>query len=551
VKGNVSSSNAADVIVVGAGHNGLICAAYLARAGIDTLLVESRSEVGGCASTVSDLGARFNICNCDHTLIRAMPVIDELDLTGFGLEYLESEASFISGFHDGAQPWVFFHEIERTIDGLAATYPKQVAGYQRYLKDAMPVARLAIEMARSTPTGPRLMAGALRQRTKGAARLLNWAKRSASDVLAEYFDDWHLTMPAVSTGPTVWGVSPDSPGTGLAAASYASRHVVRTGRPKGGSGALTDAVRASFEKAGGHVRCDSPVAALLVEDGAVTGLTLEDNTVLQANFIVAACDPSRVLLDWLRDPPPAAQRLLSRLRAQPVNDGYESKIDAVITEPPRYRWANDILAHHSGLDIVSPTTVVSPSPKELADAHLRRAAGQVAEQPTMLINVPSVLDPEMRPASGCHVLSLEVLFTPYNHPGGWPKSSEPQRWLELWADMAEPGALDLVKAWRAMTPDRYEKEFSMHRGHTPSFSASPLAALVGRERELTRYRTPISGLYFSGAGTYPGAGIFGAAGRNTAAVVERDIRGRTGRRARALRPLRSRQARANNPAVSR
>ncbi|MFV2039723.1 MAG: FAD-dependent oxidoreductase, partial [Acidimicrobiales bacterium] len=116
----------ADVIVVGGGHNGLICAAYLARAGIDTLVLESRSSVGGCASTVSDLGARFNICNCDHTMIRAMPVIDELELGAYGLEYLEAEAGALNMFHDGSDPWVFFHEAELTLDALAATYPTQV-----------------------------------------------------------------------------------------------------------------------------------------------------------------------------------------------------------------------------------------------------------------------------------------------------------------------------------------------------------------------------------------------------------------------------------------
>ncbi|MEJ7800199.1 MAG: FAD-dependent oxidoreductase, partial [Ilumatobacter sp.] len=129
----------ADVIVVGAGHNGLICAAYLARAGIDTLLVEARSSVGGCASTVTDLDARFNICNCDHTMVRGMPVADELDLASYGLHYLESEIGGINRFYDGAPPWVFLHDIDSHIDALRETYPSQVAGYRRYLADALPV----------------------------------------------------------------------------------------------------------------------------------------------------------------------------------------------------------------------------------------------------------------------------------------------------------------------------------------------------------------------------------------------------------------------------
>ncbi len=529
----------ADVIVVGGGHNGLICAAYLARAGIDTLLLEARAEVGGCASTVSDLGARFNICNCDHNMIRAMPISEELDLHLHGLEYLEAEASGVNAFYDGSDPWVFFHETERTLESLAASYPGQVEGYQRYLRDAIPVAELVLEMARTRPSTAHMLAGVAAKRAQGGGRLLDWSRRSAADVFSRYFDDWHVTMPAIATGPTVWGVPPETPGTGLAAAAYATRHLVKTGRPRGGSGALTNATRGSFEAAGGRVRCDARVERLLVHGGRVDAVRLDDGSTLRAPVIVAACDPQRVFVDWLDEVPPAARRAVDRWRRKPVLDGYESKIDAVLTTAPDYRHADKVHAHLPGLDIVSPTTVISPSPTQLAAAHRDRAEGRVAECPTILVNTPSVLDPGMCSPDGHEVLSLEVLFTPYGISGGWPGSDEPRRWLELWSQFVEPGALDTIRDWRVMTPDRYEREFSMHRGHTPSFSTSPLAALFGRNRQQTRYRTPISGLYLSGAGTFPGAGVFGAAGRNTADAVRRDLQGPLGRRVAPVRRWRS------------
>ena len=527
----------ADVIVVGGGHNGLICAAYLARAGIDTLLVEARDDVGGCASTVSDLGARFNICNCDHTLIRAMPIVDELDLAAHGLRYLEPEAGSLNLYHDGSEPWFSFSDIDRQLDSLTAAYPDQVAGYRRYLDDALPVARLVIDMARARPGGLPMAQVAMRRRADGAARLLDWARRSLDDVMAAYVDDWHLVMPLVTSGPTVWGVHPAMPGTGLAALGYASRHLVATGRPEGGSGALTDATRASFEAAGGRVRCRSRVARLLVADGRVTGVRLDDDTELWAPIVVAACDPQRVLVDWVDEPPAAARRLVERWRNRPTHDGYESKIDAVARVRPRYRVADRLAERHPGLELLGPTAFISPTPDDLAEAHARRPLGTVATRPTILANVPSVLDPTMLTPEGHHVISIEVLFTPYDHPGGWAGSDEPARWLDLWAEFMEPGARTEIVSWRAMTPDRYENEFSMHRGHTPSYAGSPLAALLGRNRELTRYRTPIGGLYLSGAGTFPGAGIFGAAGRNAADVVRRDLTGPVGRRLRPLRRL--------------
>ena len=237
-----------------------------------------------------------------------------------------------------------------------------------------------------------------------------------------------------------------------------------------------------------------------------------------------------MFVDWLDQVPAAAKRLVGEWRARPAHEGYESKVDAVLAELPRHRAAGIVESLAPGADMLAPTTVISPSPDELAEAHALRAEGRVAARPTMLVNVPSVLDPGMQPRPDQHVLSVEVLFTPYDVAGGWEGSPEPQRWLDVFAGFLEPGSL-LVDRWRAMTPDRYEREFSMHRGHTPAYAAPPLAALVGRQRETTRYRTPISGLYLSGAATFPGAGVFGAAGRNTADAVRHDLlgRGRVGR----------------------
>ena len=514
----------AEVIVVGAGHNGLICAAYLARAGVDTLLLEARADVGGCASTVTDLDARFNICNCDHTMIRGMPVADELDLASHGLRYVEPEIGTVHRFHDGSAPWVFLNDLDAHLEALHGAYPNQVAGYRQYAQDALPVAELALEMARTKPSTTRMLGTVARRRAAGAARLLKWSRMSMTDVMSQYFDDWHVTMPAVSSGPTVWGVPPTAPGTGLAAAIYATRHLVKTGRPVGGSGALTDATRASFEAAGGRVRCGSTVDRLLVHDGAVAGVRLSDGGTLTADRVVAACDPQRVFVDWIHTVPSGAKRLVDRYRAQPVHEGYESKVDAVLMGLPTYRDAALIDALVPGADTLAPTTVVAPSPDELARAHEQRAHGEVAVRPTLLVNIPSVLDPDMQPHADQHVLSLEVLFTPYSLTGGWPDSGEPERWLGIVDELLEPGTLQ-VDRWRAMTPDRYESEFRMHRGHTPSYAGPPLRAFIGRDRETTRYRTPIDGLYLSGAATFPGAGVFGASGRNSADAVITDLSG--------------------------
>ena len=515
----------AEVLVVGGGHNGLICAAYLAKEGIDTLLLEARPSVGGCASTVGALGARFNICHCDHLLIRAMPIFDELELSLHGLEYIEPEASSILAFHDESNPWVLFNDIERTLEGLATSYPSQVDSYKRYLSDALPVARLAIEIAKTPPSLRQVSSVILHEKGSGLTRLLKWSRMSASEVLSRYFDDWRFIMPAVTTGPTVWGVPPETPGTGLAALSYVTRHLVRSGRPAGGSGVLTDAIRSAFEQFGGRIRCDAYVKSLMTSNGAISGVLLDSGDVLSSKQVVAACDPSRVFVDWVTPTSKSTRRLTNRWKEKPISEGYESKIDGILTGLPVPKWSFAIASQHEGLNPLGQTVSVSPEPKDLERAHYLRTKGLVAERPTMLLDFPSVADPTMKSEYGKHVLSLEILFTPYSLKGGWSHSNEPERWLKLWAGLMEPESFELVEAWRSMTPDRYEAEFTMHRGHTPSFGGSPLSVLLGNPRELTRYRTPLAGLYLCGAGTYPGAGIVGVSGRNAADALLKDLRG--------------------------
>ena len=507
-------------VVVGGGHNGAICAAYLARSGHEVTLVEARASLGGCASTVEDLGARFNICNCDHTMVRALPLIDELDLDACGLAYVEPEFSMVCAFHDGSRPWLFHHDVDRHLDVLSRTHPQWIGAYRRYLRDALPVARLLVDVVREQPSLG-VIGTVAKLRGRGARRLLEWSRASARSVLESYFDDWRLWMPAVATGPTVWGAPPEAPGTGLAAAGYATRHVVRMGRPIGGSGRLVDAVEASLVAAGGRVVLGRTVRSLVIQNDAVAGVTLDDGTRLDCDLVVAACDPQRVFADWLTEIPARASSQVEQWRARPEVDGYESKLDMVVSRLPEMKWHRELVDIVGDIDSLGPTTVVSPSPDELTEAHRLRATGEVIANPTFLFNCPTVLDPAMQIDPSEHVLSLEVLFTPYNHP--WSSSSEPSRWLQILDGLCAPGTLE-VDRWRAMTPDVYEREFLMHRGHTPAFSGPPLDTLLGRPQELTRYRTRIDGLYLSGAATFPGAGVFGGAGRNAAHAVIADGR---------------------------
>lgn len=514
-----SATDRFDAIVIGAGHNGLVTAAYLARAGMRTLLLEARSSVGGTASSEQFAGATVNICNCDHLTFRTTPVTAELGLDRFGLSYIDMEPAQINLAWAGGPAWTIHHSLDDTIGSLRATYPDEADRYLAYTRAAMPAVRLILDAATEPPTIAGLTKRALRAKLSGVPTLLRWSRRSAADVMRSYFRHDALTGPAMVTGPMVWGLSPETPGTGLASLGYAMRHVATVGRPVGGSGMVPETLRRAVEHHGGTVRTSARVDSILCEPdhrgGRVRGVALDDGAEIEAPVVVSACDPHRTFLSWLREPPTSANGLVERWRRIPRHEGYESKIDAVLSAPPVLRT--------TGAPPAS-TAVIAPSLGEMHRGHGLMGRGEVLERPGLLVNVPSLADPTMAP-DGRHVFSLEALFTPYGLRGGWPGSPEPQRWLERFAELCEPGFLDTIVDWRAMTPDRYESEFHLPAGHATSFAGGPLAAMRNANPELTHYETAVDGLYLTGAATFPGAGVWGASGRNCATVVlEREQR---------------------------
>ncbi|MBL7500098.1 NAD(P)/FAD-dependent oxidoreductase [Frankia sp. CNm7] len=534
----------ADAVVIGGGHNGLACGAYLARAGRSVVVLEAREQAGGCASTVDAIGARVNICNCDHTMIRASGIIEELDLASHGLRYLDVDPMLIGVGWADEPVFIQWRSIERTLDGLARVDPTAAAAYRRYLDVALPAARLVLAVQCGRPTTPSIVATVVaRQKLRGSRVLLDWPRRSLVDVLTSFgLPSWVIAA-THTVGPAVWGLGPDAPGTGLGALGLAIRHLVGVGRPVGGSGAVPGALAACLRAHGGRVVTGARVTGLDVEAGRARGVRLADGGRVTAGAVVNATDPHALLVDWL-DGVPAAAKLRARWAARPADDGYESKLDAVVTALPTPRAVLDLpedvlpaALHHV------PTTIVSPTPEQQIAASAALKRGLIADRPMFFLNTPSVLDETMRPglpgggdgappprpgavggtpaATEAHLLSLEVLWTPWALEGGWGDPAVPWGWLERFASICAGGSgfLESVRDWRAMTPPDYEREFFLRRGYVPSFPDGVMAALLGRRRELSRYRTPVAGLYLTGGATFPGAGVWGASGRNAAATV--------------------------------
>ncbi len=509
-----------DAIVIGAGHNGLITAAYLARSGMSTLLIEARNEVGGTAASDTFAGARVNICNCDHLTFRTTSISDELDLASHGLEYLAIEPPQINGDWNTENFWPLWHDLDQTLDALSYSHPESVDGYRRYATATIPVAKLIVDAASNPPTRGSLIASVIKKGGRGVGTMLKMSRMSAADVMRQFFSDESIIGPAMVEGPVVWGLSPETPGTGLGAIAFALRHVAQLGRPKGGSGALPEALKQSFLDAGGMLRTNTRVVGIVCEGNKVSAVQTGDGATVTAKVVVSACDPHSTFVRWLKNPPARAQSLVDRWKATPTGEGYESKIDAVTTSVP---FLNGLRHENLAQLPLASTTIVSPSLVELHRGAQLMHEGRTMPRMAMISNTPSVNDTTLAP-SGQHVLSLEALFTPYSFVDGWQDNTEPERWLRQFGSLVQPDFLDSIVEWRTMTPANYETEFHLPKGHATSFAGGPLAAFLGTTPELTRYHTPIKGLYITGAATFPGAGVWGASGRNTALTVLKEMK---------------------------
>ncbi len=278
-------------IVVGAGHNGLICAAYLARAGIPTLLVEARAEVGGCASTVDALGARVNICNCDHVVFRTTPVIDELDLASHGLALPRRRTAQVQ-----ARGTVRRRGRCSTTSSAPSTRSSSSIPTKSTATGATPTlrSRSPSSSSRWRACRPRReacckrLAAPPRARRRDAAALepAHRRRRAALVLLARgdhgaRGDDWSR-----GGGPLTVR-APHRPGC----AHLRDEARRPDGRPVGGSGAVPASILAAFAAAGGTLRTNARVAGILCEGDHVRGVELADGEVIEAPLVVSACDP--------------------------------------------------------------------------------------------------------------------------------------------------------------------------------------------------------------------------------------------------------------------
>jgi len=525
-----------DVIIVGAGHNALVTAAYLARAGHKVGVFERRPMVGGAVSTTELVpGYRFDLGGSAHILIRLTPVVEELQLERYGLEYLDIDPLFFAPFEDGDS--IFIHRSEdRTCEELEAKFPSQGEAYRRFLNEWRPFARMVRDWFLISPSPLELGRRAVFSRGMG----LDWQKalprilRPYGDVVGEYFSEEKIRAPlawmAAQSGPP-----PTEPVTGPFVLWHPLYHEGGVARPRGGSGGLTQALAACILAHGGEIHVDAPVSEILVEGGRAVGIRLAPEAgkgrggvgtpwtpgeagrstrgsasrTFTARAVVAGTHALETFGKLL---PP--EHRPEGARSMRTGNGFGAILRLALNGPVRY-------SAHPGPEARTALQLICRDIPQISAAYGDYLRGEPARDPPIVAMSFSAVDDTLAPP-GHEVLWLWAQYYPYQlASGSWDDIAEREadRILDAF-EVHAPGTRDKIVGQLFQHPLWLERELGLYRGNVmhlemsmdQMFSMRPFLGMSG-------YRTHLKGLFITGASTHPGGGIMGASGRNAARVV--------------------------------
>jgi phytoene dehydrogenase-like protein len=514
-----------DAIVIGGGHNGLVAACYLAKAGKRVLVVERYHTVGGAAITEEiHPGFRVSVASYSCSLLRP-EIIEELRLPDYGFAVYPKSPSYFMPFPDGRHLFLYADDRERSKAAIAHFSPRDAAAYDAW-EDFWDRACDVIE---PTLMQPPISLGELAERFDRAGAMDDFRRvmlLSTTDLLSEFFESEYVkaTMAPQSLIGTASG--PMTPGTPYVWLYHAiGRAIGRRGvwgYVRGGMGAITQALAAAGRDLGVEIRTAVPVAQVLVEDGQARGVVLENGETLRARVVLSNADPKRTFLKLC-----PASALPADFRER-IDRNYRSsgpvyKLNLALNELPRYRSAPPDLPP----EVLCRATVdIAPTVAYLERAWDDCKQGQPSREPFIEIYTQSPTDPSMAPP-GKHILSCFCQYAPYAPTGrSWDDGLREEfadRVLNTLAEYA-PNMRDSVIARQMLAPVDLERRFGLTGGHifhgeiTPdqSFNLRPLAGHAD-------YRTPLAGLYLCGSGAHPGGGVTGIPGHNAAQVVIADL----------------------------
>jgi len=507
-----------DIVVIGGGHNGLACGAYLARAGLSVVVLESSDTPGGCIYTKDlDDGNRLELGAYEHGGIRGSGVAADLELeTRYGLDFHERDEILYSPCDDGTG-LAFWNSLDKTVEGLAEVVGREEAERYRRFSEWSSAAMGVLGQAEDGPPPSLRALAALADASLGAegARLIQALLAPATALTEAAFEDDRMRGPldhwaAHSQQP------PQVPGTGAGALFLAASHGSPAIRPAGGSQGTVDALTRCLEDAGGSLICSSPVTKVEVAGGRATGVIAAGERYQARRAVVSAVDARRLFLGMI-DPDVLSPKLRAEVNRIHVtqHNVSELKVDAVIDQVPRV----------NGPAGMERTFMLSPNTgTDITRAFSRIALGELPERPPVMIAFPSTLESGWAP-EGKGVVWLST-FVPWTPSGGrWTNDLLEESADLTWRTAEKALGYKLTANERHLTGPEEWVDRHGNPGANPNHVEMSIDQLMAMRPSpgLSGYTTPIDGLYLTGAGTHPGGGITGMPGRNTAGVVLEEL----------------------------
>jgi phytoene dehydrogenase-like protein len=521
-----------DVIVIGGGHNGLVAAAYLARAGRNVLVLERRHVLGGAAVTEEVFpGFKFSVCSYVVSLLRP-EIIRELDLPRHGFELLPLDGTF-TPMPNGDYLWRM-NDHARTRREIARHSRLDAEAYDEYGKAMIEQGRFVKPILGLTPpdptspgiSGARQLFGLLQR-----FRALPYEDRynqvqlmtmSAVDFLDQWFetDVLKATMSASGIIGTFLGVR--SPGTAYVLLHHYMGEIDGAfrawGLSRGGTGAVSLAIASAAREAGAEIRTEAPVARIVVRDGRATGVALENGDEFEAEAIASSVDPRVTFMRMVGERELPAD-FLEEVRRYKFR-GSSGKVNLALDGLPDFTCLPGEGAHLRG------AISISPSIDYMERAYDDAKYGRYSRKPYVDIVIPSLTDPSVAPP-GKHVMSCFVQYAPYNlKEGTWDEKREEfgDAVINAIAEFA-PNLKTIIRHRQVLTPLDLEREWGLSEGNIFQGELSLEQLFFLRPAPgWARYRTPIRNLWLCGSAAHPGGGIMGAPGRNAAVAMMKGVR---------------------------
>ncbi len=519
-----------DVIVIGGGHNGLVNAAYLARAGKRVLVLERRHVLGGAAVTEEIFpGFKYSVCSYVVSLLRP-EIIRELDLPRHGLEILPLDGTF-TPMPDGNHLWRV-NDHAKTRREIARHSKLDAEAYDEYGKAMIEMAHFVKPIMNMTPPDPASL------NPKGLLELLGMGRRfqklstddkynqvqlmtmSAVDFLDQWFetDVLKATMSASGIIGTFLGVR--SPGTAYVLLHHYMGEIDGAfrswGLSRGGTGAISNAIGDAAREFGAEIRTEAPIAKIILRNGQAKGVVLQNGDEIYADVISSSVDPRLTFMKMVGE---------EHLPTDFVDDikrykfrGSSGKVNLALDALPDFKCMPGPGPHLRG------AVSISPSVEYMERAYDDAKYGRYSRRPYIDMVIPTLTDPSLAPP-GKHVMSCFVQYAPYNlKEGTWDEQREAfgDTVIETIAEHA-PNIKDIILHRQVLTPLDIERDFGLSEGNIFQGELTLEQLFFLRPAPgWAQYRSPIRNLYMCGSATHPGGGIMGASGRNAAMEILKD-----------------------------